>query len=30
VILDLPTVLQLVLCPVAFYVMYVGLLKETL
>jgi hypothetical protein len=27
---DLPTVLLLVLFPVAFYVMYVSLLKETL
>ncbi len=29
-IFDLPTVLLLVMCPVAFYVMYVSLLKDTL
>jgi hypothetical protein len=27
---DLPTILLLIMCPVAFYVMYVSLLKETL
>jgi hypothetical protein len=30
VILDLPTVLLLVMCPIAFGVMYISLLKDSM